>query len=93
MLLTGLFKKTYKEENSNNKESEEDKDEGKHKLSKIFRLLPAILSIILFIMTEDMSLPMILIDRWTLPMVLILIITIVLAVLTKNKKKEEEEDE
>ena len=93
MLLTGLFKKTYEEENSNNKENEEDEDEGKHKLSKVFGLLPAILSIILFIMTEDMSLPMILIDRWTLPMVFILVITIVLAVLTKNKKKEEEEDE
>ena len=93
MLSTGLFKKTYEEENSNNKENEEDEDEGKHKLSKIFGLLPAILSIILFIMTEDMRLPMVLIDRWTLPMVLILLITIVLAGLTKNHKKEEEEDE
>lgn len=89
MLLTGLFKKSYEKDNN----EKEDEDEGKHKVSKIFGILPAALSILLFLMTEDIRLPMVLVDKWTLPMVIILIISIILAYLTKNKKKEEDEEE
>ena len=89
MLLTGLFKKTYEEDDN----SEDEEDKGKHKKSKIFGIFPAILSVLLFLMTEDIRLPMVLVDKWTLPMIIILIISIILAYLTKNKKKEENEEE
>jgi len=89
MLLTGLFKKSYEKDN----DEEEDEDEGKHKASKIFGILPAALSILLFLMTEDIRLPMVLVDKWTLPMIIILIISVILAYLTKNKKKEKDEEE
>ena len=89
MLLTGLFKKSYEKDN----DEEENEDEGKHKASKIFGILPAALSILLFLMTEDIRLPMVLVDKWTLPMIIILIISVILAYLTKNKKKEKDEEE
>ncbi len=92
MLLTGLFKKTYEKEDTENDE-EDNEDRGKHKKSKIFGILPAVLSVMLFIMTEDIRLPMVLIDKWTIPMVIILIISIILAYLTKNKKKEDNDEE
>ena len=47
----------------------------------------------MFILTEDMTLPMVLTDKWTIPMVLIFAISVVLAGLTQNKKKDEEEEE
>ena len=92
MLLTGLFKKTYEKEDTENDE-EDNEDKGKHKKSKVFGILPAVLSVILFIMTEDIRLPMVLIDKWTIPMVIILIISIILAYLTRNKKKEDNDEE
>lgn len=89
MLITFIFKKTYEDEEEHPKEE----DEGKHKLTKILGLLPAVLAVMMFILTEDMSLPMVLVDKWTIPMVLIFAISVVLAGLTQNKKKEEEEEE
>ena len=85
MLITLLIGKTY--------EDEKDKEKGKHKLSKMLGILPAALGIIVFILTEDIRLPMAFVDIWTLPMVLIFIISLVLARLTQNKKKSKEEEE
>ena len=83
MIVTALFKKSY----------EDDDKDGYHKKSKLFGLLPAILSVMLFVLTEDMTLPMTLVDKWTLPMALVLLTSAVLVYLTKNKKYEEQEEE
>jgi len=90
MLITFIFKKTYEDDEE---EYSEEEDEGKHKLTKVLGLLPAVLAVMMFILTEDMSLPMVLVDKWTIPMVLIFVISVVLAGLTQNKKKDEEEEE
>ncbi|MBQ6583345.1 MAG: hypothetical protein IJH77_05920, partial [Mogibacterium sp.] len=81
-------------ESAENEEEEEEEPELKRKgIFRILSILTAVISVIAFILTEDMSLPMQLIDRWTLLMVILLIIDILLAIFSKKKRKDEEEQE
>ena len=73
-------------------EGEED-DENKRKKSKFLGLIPAIGSVIFFILTEDMRNKMIWTDKYTLAMVLILLANFVIAYLTRNKKKDDDEED
>ncbi len=75
-LLIAYFKGKKKDEN------QDVKRKG------IFRLLSApmaILSAVIFILTQDMSLPMALVDSWTLIMAVILLTQVVLALLSRKK--------
>ena len=56
-------------------------------------MIPAILSVIIFIFTEDMRNPMVLVDRFTLCMVIIAAFNLLLAFLTRNRKDEDEKEE
>ena len=74
-------------------EEEEEDEENKRKKSKFLGLIPAIGSVIFFILTEDMRNKMIWTDKYTLAMVLILLANFLIAYLTRNKKKDDDEDE
>ena len=103
MVLSFFRKKEENEEEENadfneaqiemieNEEEEEEND--KRKKSKFLGLIPALLSVIIFIFTEDMRNPMVLKDRYTLLMVIIALATILLAFFSRNKKEEKEEEE
>ena len=104
MVLSFFRKKEENEEEENadfneaqiemiENEEEEEKENDKRKKSKFLGLIPAILSVIIFIFTEDMRNPMVLKDRYTLLMVIIALATILLAFLSRNKKEEKEEEE
>ena len=84
MLVTFLKKEKHYDEDG--------KEEYKRLYTKLSGVLPAILSVILFIMTEDMRNPMIFIDKWTLPMLIILLISIVLSYITKRKDEDKDEN-
>ena len=71
---------------------EESKEWNRKGLLRILSLIPAALSIILFVMTEDMTQPMYLTDKWTLVMTVLLLITAVMAILSKKTEKEVEEE-
>lgn len=60
---------------------------------RLASLVPAIGAVIAFILTEDMRNPMILVDRWTILMVIIAVVQIVVAFLSKKKTEEPEEEE
>ena len=53
----------------------------------------ALIAIIVFIFTEDMTLPMIFVDKWTILHVVIALVQVVVMVLCKKKKDENDEDE
>lgn len=72
---------------------EEKKDIRGIKRFKIYSILIGIISIIVFILTEDMTLPMILIDKWTILMAVFTIIEIINIFIIRYKSKEEDEDE
>ena len=60
---------------------------------RLFSLVPAIVAIIVFILTENMRLPMVLVDRWTLLMLVIALVQVAVAFFSKKKKEEPEEEE
>lgn len=71
-----LFAKHEKEEE--NEENEELVDEFKRKrIYKVVGVIITILSIIVFVLTENMRLPMILVDKYTLLMVVLAILNLV----------------
>ena len=92
-----FFRNSDEDEDENNglnkvsieENSAEEEDEEVRRRSKFLGLLPAIVSIILFLLTEDMRNPMILIDRYTLMMVIIMIINLGLSIITRNKKEKD----
>jgi hypothetical protein len=57
----------------------------------VFNVVLTLGAAILFLLTEDMRNPMILIDFWTLFHAVIFIVQIVVAILATRKKEEEEE--
>ena len=99
MLWTFLKKKDEDEEEEKKAEAvkrsaqaQEEEEEKKRKKSKLLGLIPPIASIILFILTEDMRLPMTMFDKWTLLTGIFTLANFGLAFLTRNKKDEEEEN-
>ncbi len=74
-------------------EKEDEDEEDRRNTSKLFGLVPAILSVVIFLLTEDMRNRMILTDRYTLLMILIAAICLVLAYLTRNRKDEDENEQ
>lgn len=81
------------EQNRYNAEDEEEDDNRSKKMlaAKIAGALAGIAAPITFILTEDMSLPMIMIDKWTPLMLIMLAVQIVAAI--ANKKASELDDE
>ena len=67
----------------NNSEEEETKRNN----GKLFGLIPGIGSVIAFILTEDISLPMQMVDKWTIPMALILAVQIGVAAFSRKRDK------
>ena len=72
-----------------NKRKENDELKIKNRMiTRIASVVVAILSGFIFLITEDMSLPMAFIDRWTPVMIIILLIQIAVMILCKHEKEE-----
>lgn len=88
VLLAGIFGK-------NEDEDEEGNEVGikRNRLARLMSLVPAIGAAIIFIITEDMSNPMVLTDGWTLLMAAILLIQAVVAFIAKKSEDESDDEE
>ena len=92
VLLIGLVgKKTKTEETENGEEVE--KEIKKKKFWRFFSIVPALAAVIVFLLTEDMRLPMVFVDRWTLLMVIIGLVQALVMVFAKKTKKDPDEEE
>ncbi len=87
MVIT-FFRKKKEDDEEENQEERKQERTG----SKFLGLLPAVISVVLFILTEDMRNPMVLWDRYTIWMLVIAVINFALAWLTRNRKEDEEEE-
>ncbi|MBQ3322130.1 MAG: InlB B-repeat-containing protein [Firmicutes bacterium] len=70
-----------------------DVEEQRGGLARIASLIPAIGGIIAFILTEDMSLPMAMVDKWTVLMIVILAIQAGVGIVAKLRDDKGDEDE
>ena len=83
-----------KEENEDNAEEDEDnRNMGRVRTAKAAGLIAGAVSMIAFFLTEDMSLPMVLADRWTILMIILLAVQAVSAALVKKACESEEDEE
>ena len=72
---------------------EEDPQQvSRSRIYKVISVITAIVSVIVFVLTEDMRQPMILVDRWTLLMVIFLLINVVTLFLGRKWHEEDEEE-
>ncbi len=101
VLLITYFtnKKEDEDEDEENKKAasvrDEDEEESKLKRKGIFRLfsiIPMIAAIILFILTQDLTQPMIWIDRWTIVFAIITLIQLITMILSRKKRVDEDDD-
>ena len=83
ILLISKSKKDQDEEEDEEetKQVQEDDEEqaklNRKKTWKVLSVLTSVLAFVLFFLTEDMSLPMAIVDKWTIVMVVILVVNIV----------------
>ena len=91
-LLIGLAGKKTKTEEAENGE-EVEKEIKKKKFWRFFSIVPALAAVIVFLLTEDMRLPMVFVDRWTLLMVIIGLVQVLVMVFAKKTKKDPDEEE
>lgn len=100
LLLIGYIgkkKKALEDEDGNVVLDENGKEvmeyeKNKKGLWRLISIIPALIAIIVFIFTEDMTLPMIFVDKWTILHVVIALVQVVVMVLCKKRKDENDED-
>lgn len=59
-------------------------------LAKMATIIFSVLSVLAFIVTEDMRLPMVLVDKYTIFMIILLVVNLLLWILKDNKEEEDE---
>ena len=76
-------------------EEEEESEKKRGLFTRVLAVLIAIISVVLFLLTEDMSLPWVWVDKWTVWMVVIGLVQIVVFFVGRKWKKvdDDEEDE
>lgn len=97
LFITYMKKRTESEDDQNNQEnqSEEDDDAEKKKLcrpARIFSLIVSIASVVFFILTEDVTLPMKWVDQYTWIMFVAFLIQVVDMLYIGIRGKEKKED-
>ena len=89
MLLSKNKKDDDEEEENNNDEANKT---IRHKRWKVVAIVDAIAALIVFILTENMTLPMALVDKWTLLMLALVLVSVV-SLLLGRKYHEDDSDE
>ena len=87
VLLVGYF---GREEND---EENEDESTDRKGFARFMSIIPAAAALILFVLTENMRNPMVLTDRWTILMAVILMIQAVVAYIDKKSEDDNDDDE
>ena len=96
LLLIFIFVRKRRKDDDPEDEKTEDAEETKVKKRVLLRLLgviPAVAAILLFFLTEDMSQPMILSDKWTIAMIFILFVEFIVAIAARKKEDDDNEDQ
>ena len=91
--MVAIFRRKEEEDEEDMYKAEDEDDSRSKKMfaAKAAGTLAGIAAVITFLLTEDMSLPMAMIDKWTVLMVIMLAVQIIAAAF--NKKASEIDDE
>ena len=89
ILLVSKHQKTEEDEEN----AEEETEYTRRRKWKVISTITAIVSVIVFVLTENMRLPMVLVDKWTLLMVVFFIINAASLYMGRRFHEEDEDDE
>lgn len=92
-LLLLIFKHKREDDEENCDEESTNIVYTRRRWTKGFAIIVGIVSIVMFILTENMSLPMILIDKWTIVMAIVLLIQVVTWFIARKWKEVKEVEE
>ena len=92
LLALGLGKTKRDEDDEAMADEDEQVRINRHRVRRALSLVPGIGSVLLLVLTQDFSLPVALLDRWSLVFFLIALVQAVIVVASR-KKEEEPEDE
>ena len=88
IILLGKLKKQEEAENE-----EEANELKRRKWTKVIGVIVAIVSVVVFFITEDMSMPMVMTDKWTLLMVVMAVINLVVLAIGRKWKQDDDQDQ
>ncbi len=88
VLLVGYFATKSRRDD----DEETDETVKRKGFARVFSLLPAIVAIVTFFLTEDMTQPMVIVDNWTILMLAFALIQVVVAFLSRKTTKTESDD-
>ncbi len=89
VLLASKHQKTEEDEEN----AEEETEYTRRRKWKVISTITAIVSVIVFVLTENMRLPMVLVDKWTLLMVVFFIINAACLYMGRRFHEEDKDDE
>ena len=92
LLLLGYLGKKKHTERDEYGNKRIDYTRNKKGFWRVASLIPAIAAVIAFVLTENMKLPMIMVDRWTLLMAVIAVLQLIVAVMSKKQKESQDEE-
>ena len=96
-VLFGLLLLLSKNKKDNDNEDEDATDEEgtqkRNKVWKVVSLVDAIIAVVVFVLTENMKQPMVLVDKWTMLMILFTLISIVSFAFGRKYHEEDEKAE
>ena len=81
-----------KKDKDDDEEQYENEEVKRYKRWKVASVIDAILAVIVFILTENMKLPMVLVDKWTILMIIFAVVSIVSLVFGRKYHDEDEEE-
>ena len=89
-----LWLASYKKKDQEEQEMDEEENKKRPWILRIIASLIGIASVVVFILTENMANPMVLVDKWTILMIALLVVQLVpMAVkMLKNHRKEEQKE-
>ena len=93
LLLIGYLGKKKHTERDEYGNKRIDYTRNKKGFWRVASLIPAVAAVIAFVLTENMKLPMIMVDRWTLLMAVIAVLQLIVAVMSKKQKESQDEED
>ena len=88
-----MLEQNYQLKYNKNEKENEDGTQKRSKVWKIVAVIDALLSIVVFVLTENMKQPMVLVDKWTMLMILFTLISIVSFAFGRKYHEEDEKAE
>ena len=92
MILYFHKKKDDEDDNESDNKEEDEKARKRHLILRIVTCVLAVASIVVFILTEDMSLKMALVDKWTILMGVLAVAGIVTSIFSRKTKNNDEDE-